>query len=29
MLKAWLDTHLPPIVEALVEREIMRITKKG
>ena len=29
MLKAWLDTHLPPIVEALVEREIIRITKKG
>jgi cell pole-organizing protein PopZ len=29
MLKDWLDTHLPPIVEAMVEREIMRITKKG
>jgi cell pole-organizing protein PopZ len=29
MLKDWLDTHLPPIVEALVEREIMRLTKKG
>lgn len=29
MLKDWLDTHLPPIVEALIEREIMRITKKG
>lgn len=29
MLKNWLDTHLPPIVEAMVEREIMRITKKG
>ena len=28
MLKDWLDTHLPPIVEAMVEREIMRITKK-
>ena len=29
MLKDWLDTHLPPIVEAMVEREIIRITKKG
>ena len=29
MLKDWLDTHLPPIVEAMVEREIMRMTKKG
>jgi cell pole-organizing protein PopZ len=29
MLKDWLDTHLPPIVEAMVEREIKRITKKG
>ena len=29
MLKDWLDTHLPPIVEAMVEREITRITKKG
>ncbi len=29
MLKEWLDTHLPPIVEAMVEREITRITKKG
>lgn len=29
MLKDWLDTHLPPIVEAMVEREIARITKKG
>jgi cell pole-organizing protein PopZ len=28
MLKDWLDTHLPPIVEAMVEREIKRITKK-
>jgi cell pole-organizing protein PopZ len=28
-LKDWLDAHLPPIVEAMVEREIMRITKKG
>ena len=28
MLKDWLDTHLPPIVEAMVEREITRITKK-
>jgi len=29
MLKDWFDAHLPPIVEAMVEREIMRITKKG
>jgi uncharacterized protein len=29
MLKDWLDTNLPPIVEAMVEREINRITKKG
>ncbi len=29
MLKDWLDTHLSPIVEAMVEREITRITKKG
>jgi cell pole-organizing protein PopZ len=29
MLKDWLDAHLPPIVEAMVEREIMRITKKS
>ncbi len=29
MLKAWLDTNLPPIVEAMVDREITRITKKG
>ncbi len=29
MLKDWLDTHLPPIVETMVEREITRITKKG
>jgi len=29
MLKEWLDTNLPPIVEAMVEREITRITQKG
>ena len=29
MLKDWLDSNLPPIVEAMVEREITRITKKG
>ncbi len=29
MLKQWLDTHLPAVVEAMVEREITRITKKG
>jgi uncharacterized protein len=29
MLKEWLDTNLPPIVEAMVDREITRITKKG
>jgi cell pole-organizing protein PopZ len=28
MLKDWFDSHLPPIVEAMVEREITRITKK-
>ena len=28
MLTDWLDTHLPAIVEAMVEREITRITKK-
>lgn len=28
MLKDWLDSHLPTIVEAMVEREIARITKK-
>ncbi|MEQ1725675.1 MAG: DUF2497 domain-containing protein [Sphingopyxis sp.] len=26
MLKSWLDTHLPPMVERLVAREIARIT---
>lgn len=29
MLKEWLDANLPPIVEAMVEREITRITKKA
>ena len=29
MLKEWLDTKLPEIVEAMVAREISRITKKG
>jgi uncharacterized protein len=29
MLKEWLDTNLPAIVEAKVAREIERITKKG
>jgi uncharacterized protein len=29
MLKDWLDTNLPGIVESMVEREIARITKKG
>jgi uncharacterized protein len=29
MLKEWLDTNLPALVEAMVEREISRITKKG
>ena len=29
MLKEWLDSNLPPIVEAMVDREITRITKKG
>lgn len=26
MLKAWLDTNLPPLVEAMVAKEIARIT---
>lgn len=29
MLKDWLDSNLPGIVEAMVAREIERITKKG
>ena len=29
LLKEWLDTNLPDIVEAMVAREIERITKKG
>lgn len=29
MLKEWLDANLPGIVEAMVAREIERITKKG
>lgn len=29
MLKDWLDAHLPGLVEAMVAREIERITKKG
>jgi uncharacterized protein len=29
MLKDWLDAKLPSIVEAMVAREIERITKKG
>lgn len=29
MLKEWLDANLPSIVEAMVAREIERITKKG
>ncbi len=29
MLKDWLDANLPSIVEAMVDREITRITKKG
>jgi uncharacterized protein len=29
MLKEWLDSNLPGIVEAMVEREITRITKKS
>jgi cell pole-organizing protein PopZ len=28
MLKAWLDTNLPPLVEAMVAREIERIARK-
>ena len=29
MLKEWLDTHLPEIVETMVAREVARITGKG
>ncbi len=29
MLKEWLDANLPALVEAMVAREIERITKKG
>jgi uncharacterized protein len=29
MLKDWLDSHLPNLVEAMVAKEIERITKKG
>jgi uncharacterized protein len=29
MLKEWLDANLPGLVEAMVAREIERITKKG
>lgn len=29
MLKDWLDSHLPSLVEAMVAKEIERITKKG
>lgn len=29
MLKDWLDNHLPGLVEAMVAKEIERITKKG
>jgi hypothetical protein len=29
MLKEWLDTHLPEIVEQLVAREVARITGRG
>jgi cell pole-organizing protein PopZ len=29
MLKAWLDQHLPPIVERLVEKEIQKISRRA
>jgi cell pole-organizing protein PopZ len=29
ILKAWLDEHLPPLVERLVQREIKRITRQA
>jgi uncharacterized protein len=29
MLKEWLDTHLPPIVERLVERELRRMSREA
>ena len=28
MLKEWLDRNLPPMVERIVEREIMRLTRR-
>lgn len=28
MLKDWLDTNLPPMVERYVEREIARLTRR-
>ncbi len=28
ILKAWLDEHLPPLVERLVQKEIKRITRQ-
>ncbi len=29
MLQTWLDEHLPPLVERIVEREIQRVTRRG
>ncbi len=29
MMKEWLNQHLPPLVEAMVQKEIRRITRKG
>jgi cell pole-organizing protein PopZ len=28
MLKEWLDRNLPPMVERIVEREIVRLTRR-
>jgi len=29
LIKAWLDTHLPPLVERLVRAEIERVVSRG
>jgi cell pole-organizing protein PopZ len=29
MLKSWLDTNLPPMVERLVRDEIERVVRRG
>jgi cell pole-organizing protein PopZ len=29
MLKEWLDEHLPPIIERLVQKEIQKISRRA